>query len=567
MVARGSIARSRAAVWMPRVALVAVLAMLTVLMASQAPAHAHAVLVTTDPAADAVLDAAPERVELTFDEPVEVPTGGVRVYDGDGARVDDGPVDTGDTSRVAVALPDDLAEGGYVVVWRVVSADSHPVSGVWTFTYGDVAAVDPELIDELFGGAGADTAGVAGPLLRALAYAGTTTVFGALLLLALASRRRPDVASDQASDVLSGDVDRLIRPVVLIAAAAGLIATVLAVPVQAMAVTGRSALEAFVPSALREVMLSSFGQATSVRVIWLVLVLLLVWARAPRGMSLAGSAVAVLSFVLDGHQRTAEPTWLLISADIVHLLALATWIGGVVVLARLTASSVDSERAASLVRRFSDAALVAAAAVVVSGAAMGWALVRVPRAAVTTGYGWTLLAKIALVAVVLAIAAYNRRVVVPRLPSRGWATLRSTVRIEVILLSAVLVVTGALVTQQPAADRAGVTGIAVVETTLGAEQVVEIVVDPARTGRNTIHVYVLDPPGMPSDAVNDLALELTFAEQDIGPLRVEPFFAGTGHWIANVDAFAFPGSWTITVVAGMDRFTEERVEVDVVINP
>ncbi len=565
MIAGGRATRWRTGTWaVPAIVGGVALAVLAV---APTPSQAHAVLVSTTPAADAILDAAPERVELVFDEPVEVPTGGVRVYDTEGVRIDEGPASTADAARVAVALPDPLPEGGYVVVWRVVSADSHPISGVWTFTYGDAAAIDAALVDELFGGAGTDFAGVAGPVLRALAYAGTATTFGALLLLLPSSRRRTADRADDADEDPAADVVKGIRPVVLAAAAAGLAASVLAVPVQAMAVTGRGLLDAFALPALREVMLSSFGQSTSVRVIWLAVLLLLIWRRAPRVVSLAASAVAVLSFVLDGHQRTAELAWLLVSADVVHLLAIATWFGGVVVLARLTAAPIDGDRAARVVRRFSDAALYAAAAVVVSGMAMGWALVRVPRAAVTTGYGWTLLAKIGLVVVVLAIAAYNRRVVVPRLPATGWQTIRYTIRWEAALLSAVLVVTGALVTQQPAADRAGITGIAVVKTTLGTEQIVEIVVEPARSGLNTVHVYVLDPPGMPSDAVDDLALELTFAERDIGPLRVEPFFAGTGHWIANVDDFAFPGTWTITVIAGVDRFTEERAEVEVTINP
>jgi hypothetical protein len=54
--------------------------------------------------------------------------------------------------------------------------------------------------------------------------------------------------------------------------------------------------------------------------------------------------------------------------------------------------------------------------------------------------------------------------------------------------------------------------------------------------------------------------------EEIGPLRIEPFFAGTGHWTTNTEALAFDGEWRIEVIAGLDRFTEERAEITVFVN-
>ena len=99
-----------------------------------APASAHATLLTTDPQNGGVYDKPPSQVKLRFNEPVEVSLGGVRLFSSDRERVVTGsPEHPGGTqSEVAVSLPQ-LDDGTYVVTWRVISADSHPVEGAFTF--------------------------------------------------------------------------------------------------------------------------------------------------------------------------------------------------------------------------------------------------------------------------------------------------------------------------------------------------------------------------------------------------------------------------------------------------
>ncbi|MGH9034894.1 MAG: copper resistance CopC family protein, partial [Acidimicrobiia bacterium] len=106
--------------------LVVVLAGVVLVALPAPPAAAHAVLVETNPAAATLLEAAPEAVTLRFNEPVSVSLGGVRVLDEEGKLVDAGRVRrSGDGTTLTVPLPD-VADGAYVVAWRVVSADSHP---------------------------------------------------------------------------------------------------------------------------------------------------------------------------------------------------------------------------------------------------------------------------------------------------------------------------------------------------------------------------------------------------------------------------------------------------------
>jgi hypothetical protein len=82
---------------------------------------------TSDPQPGAVLDAPPANITLKFNEPVEISLGAIRVFDGTGNSIDVSAArhPGGDASAVQIDLPK-LADGSYVVDWRVVSSDSHP---------------------------------------------------------------------------------------------------------------------------------------------------------------------------------------------------------------------------------------------------------------------------------------------------------------------------------------------------------------------------------------------------------------------------------------------------------
>src|SRR6202011_3285753 len=96
------------------------------------------VLQSTDPPSGAVLAKSPGSVVLHFGEDVEIQFGALRVFDAQGKRVDTGnPYHPhGDGHAAAVNVPNGLGSGGYVVTWRVISADSHPVHGAFTFQIG-----------------------------------------------------------------------------------------------------------------------------------------------------------------------------------------------------------------------------------------------------------------------------------------------------------------------------------------------------------------------------------------------------------------------------------------------
>lgn len=552
------------------------------------PAAAHAYLMGSDPTDGAALDAAPQTITLTFNEPVETDDQALRLFDASGERVDDGPLDT-DPDQIAVAVPTELPDAAYVVAYRVISADSHPIAGTLSFTVGDATPLDEASVAAI-GGAEAGVIGVVGAVLRGVSYLAVLLASGAVAFAAFVGRRPTD---RRRAAVLGA-----------IAALVGLVATVLHVPVQAAAVSGLGPVAVLADGdALRSTLTSGFGQSALLRLVALS-ALVVLWRRrqgpdataATLGPWLWTAAAAGLgSFLLDGHQRTVEPSWLLLGGDAVHLGGAAVWAGGLVlVYATLKDRRRDDDPAgaARVVARFSGVALWSVLALSVAGTAMSLPLVRSVDALTATTYGWLLLAKVGLVAVIVAIAVYNRRSLVPTItaqavpaggsvetvpPGTGgtgadattggggtgdaWRTLTTTVRVEVVALAAIGVLTGFLATTQPAAEAAGLTGPVMETAQLTDDLDVDLVIDPAEPGRNALHIYVVEASGQPSGELEDLRMEFTYLDEGIGPIVVEPLVAGPGHWTANVTDLTFAGSWEVRVVAGEDRFTEHDVTI------
>ncbi len=114
-------------------------------------AGAHALLERTEPERGAGLQSPPNEVAFFFSEPVEASFGAVRVFEANGDQVETGEIvrPEGKSDAVAVELPSDLADGTYTATYRVISADSHPVSGGFVFSVGDPGAGPAESVSEL----------------------------------------------------------------------------------------------------------------------------------------------------------------------------------------------------------------------------------------------------------------------------------------------------------------------------------------------------------------------------------------------------------------------------------
>ena len=534
------------------------------------PASAHASLVSVDPPDGARLDKSPPAVTLTFSEHVSADLGGVRVVDSSGSEVQDGAARV-DGAVVVVDLKDDLPAGTYVVSYRVISADGHPVRGGSVFGIGEVD-VDTGALGRVSDRGGDRPWEIVGAVGRGLAYAGVLLAAGGALFLT--------IVHPGADSGVGPERAVLVRRVRW-AALVGAVASLVALPVQAALGTGQGPGSLFESGVLDAVVADGVGLAMVLAVAGLALLAL--WLTTSRPVTVVSALVAAGSFAATGHTRVGDTALLATVADVAHLGAAAVWGGGLVLLAwtlrsrrprtadaspgeGATYASVDPLATAGIVKRFSDLATGSIVVVGIAGLAMGWSEVRALHALTSTGYGLLLVAKVAVVAAIAAMGAYNHFRLVPAL-SQGksraaLARLRQTLRFEVLGLVAVLALTSVLVVTTPAKSttQGGVVEEIVDLGDIGSAQVV---VDPAKAGFNQIHIYTYDPSDRPTDIARTLTLQLSLPSADLGPIDREATRAGPAHFQLNGDDLAVAGTWEITIRARVDEFTEATGTVKV----
>ncbi|MFV2009761.1 MULTISPECIES: copper resistance protein CopC [unclassified Micromonospora] len=530
-------------------------------LAGAGPATAHATLLANDPADGALLAEAPPSVTLTFDEPVQVRTEGVQVLDAAGSIVD--ATARSVDSTVVVDLPTGLADGTYVVSWRVISADSHPVAGGFSFaigapTAGSVAipVTEPDLALR-----------VLRPVTEALLYVGVLggtglAVFG-LSFLPIPARRRQ-------------------LPTVVGLGVVALAAVAVMPPVTTAWQDAADVAALAGPATWRTGYLSDLGLAAALTAVGVLAVLVGARlasggagaARRPAGVAVfAGAGLALGALALVGHTRSFGPVWLTLGSDLLHLVTAAVWLGGILGLVHLLSRRFDTTSAvqrAGVVAAFSQTAAFLVALLAVAGVLLGWRIVGSWSALFGTTYGLVLLGKVAAVGVLVGIAGWNRYRLVPRTrrpdaEAAAMRSLRRTVRAEAVLLVGVLAVTGVLVTRDPT-DRASdttATGSAdgrtsaleqavVADSALGDGRV-QIRITPGATGINALELALFDAAGQPLEPVAPPTVTVTLPEVGVGPLDRRLAQTGPGRYEAVAD-FPLPGSWEVTVNARTSRF-------------
>ncbi|HET7735521.1 MAG TPA: copper resistance protein CopC [Nocardioidaceae bacterium] len=407
-------------------------ALLVGMVVAAAPASAHTELESSDPAEGAVLEEAPGVARLTFNEPVRPAGDAVPLLDATGTEWEAPSRAVG--AVVEIDLPDDLADGSYVVSWRVISADGDPVSGALTFAVGEPSdsVVPPD---------------VAGSTAKWLLSAVQGATYLALF-----------VAAGLAMFwfwVLGGippELHERLLPVAGPAAVLAVLGALVQVPLTALYQQGLGVSNLFDVGSWSDVVGRDELVASA-----LVVVGSLLGAEYLRGRnavgSLAGFFLAAVGLAFVGHTRSSGTTGVMVASDLVHLCAGAAWVGGLFGLV-LTLHRLDPSRGAEVLARFSMIAGGLVALVAASGSLMAWRILRSWDGIVDSPFGRLLVVKVAIVLVVLAVATMNRFWLLPRFVQGGGDSdlLRRTVRLEAAGLIAVLLLTGFLVERSPVGD-------------------------------------------------------------------------------------------------------------------
>ncbi|MFF5472651.1 copper resistance CopC/CopD family protein [Streptomyces achromogenes] len=394
-----------------RTLLLLLLAVTGALLAGASPASAHAALTGSDPAQGVVARTAPSQVSLTFSEKVAMSDGSVRVLDPRGKPVQTGsPVGVSGTTY-AVKLKSGLAKGTYTVTYQVVSADSHPVAGAYTFSVGAPSRTVVTGTAPVAGG------GVVGGLYafgRYVSYAGFIVLAGGAAFVLACWQRGAGV--------------RAVQRLVVGGWIALTAATLWLLLLRGSYTTTGSFADVFDLDLLGQVLQTKTGAALVSRLLLLaaaalfVAVLFGTYTRREDatekrdltfGLAVGGVVVAAglaTSWAMAEHASTGLQPGLAMPVDVVHLLAVAAWLGGLTaLLTALYRAPAEQPVEAAAVRRFSRLAFGSVLALVATGAYQSWRQLGSWSAFTETRYGQLLLAKIALVAVLVGIAGLSRR--------------------------------------------------------------------------------------------------------------------------------------------------------------
>ncbi|MFJ7042340.1 copper resistance CopC/CopD family protein [Streptomyces sp. NPDC101112] len=369
------------------------------LLGGAGTASAHAALKGATPADGSVLDSAPKDVTLTFTEPVSLLQDSIRVIDPENRAVDTSkPGRSGERSDTArVTLPAGLADGTYTVAWRVISADSHPISGALLFSVGEPSATSATLPADL----------TEDPLTASFYDITRYFAYGALALL---------IGVTVFVTAVLGRANDTLRKLLLSGWLALTLSSVVLLLLRGPYERGSGVGAVLDPSVLGGTVGTRPGLALLARLTLLAVVLfLLVRFRAQEswGRGAAGAGV-LLSVGLAGTWAAAEHASagiqvpVAMTSSVLHLLAMAVWLGGLTALLTVLYRAPETLSAA-VVTRFSRLAFASVVVLVVTGVYQSWRGLGSWSAFTTTAYGQVLLAKLAAVALLLAAAAFSRR--------------------------------------------------------------------------------------------------------------------------------------------------------------
>jgi copper transport protein len=350
-----------------------------------------------------------------------------------------------------------------------------------------------------------------------------------------------------------------------IAIAAGLLVPVslAGLVLQGSEATGHGVLRAAHWDVVSDVLETRFGHAWLARAL-IAAVVVAVALAVRRGLDPWAVALVAAALVptvsLSGHAAVGGAAEA--AADLAHLAAAAVWTGGLaaVVLGLFSLQGEDRWNFASrAVPRFSLLAGASVGVLIAAGIASGYLEVRSWHGLWETTYGRLLLLKVGLLIGLIALGAYNRLVAVPQLrrgevaPSvrRGFTRAVST---ELAAMVVVVGLTASLIVQPPANAQIAAAGPFAATQHVGPYQI-ELVVDPATTGKNQIQLALLDHSGRLARA-SEASVSAAYPAANVGPLELKVIPGGPGHYIVPSARLPFAGEWHIEVTVRRGDFDE-----------
>ena len=525
-------------------------------------ASAHALLVRSTPAANAVVLQAPVQVEIFFSEPLEEQLSSIRVFNSNNLSVDAGDVrvDPSDPTRLTVTLHA-LSDGVYTVSWQVVSSiDGHQTTGSFPFAVGNANAEEVSSIQQ-----------------RSTFRLPFSTLFSKFLMLvslALLLGHRLFIALVWEPAAHTNRSELTKPPIWDMFYRIGLIGMLISIGVGMLAQGGQSTGNELAVPWNPE--LGRIFTETRLGVIWLarlVLAILAVWLAGHKESgwrnwsSFAVNLALLFTVTLTSHAATEPRPVFPMLADWLHLVGMAFWLGGLVYF--FTAirhlhqldSGLRTNLTSFLASRFSINAIFFVGLLGLTGFYSAYLRVGSWNGLITSLYGHTLLVKQVFVAGLLVIAATNLLVISPQLKRdrlQGIANSNVVTRFGRLLVfelifAGLLLASVSFLTYIPPAKLAATTSD-LTDSTEVDDLDIDISISPGRIGQNTFTLRI-SANGEPLRTANEVLLRFTPDQENIAPSDLELISRGDGTFTAKGTYLSVPGNWQVqAIVRREDKF-------------
>lgn len=524
-------------------ALVSGLMVLLLLLVWSPVLHAHAALVDSKPASGTILMQAPQTASLRFNEPVAPLL--LKLIRPDGTVETLTNVVTHE-QRLELALPTLSAKGNYGLSWRVISADGHPVGGILTFSIGTP-------------GTNLTSTPHSHPLrngliwlARFVAYVSLFTGIGGLVYQTLSPTPQGAFARH-----------RHWLPVLLAVGAAALLLTLGLVGIDALDLPLSALLQ---PQPWTAGVSSSMGLAVLLG--WMALIgaalsWKAVWTTAQPWLTVAALVLLGASLASSGHASTASPTWLSRPSVWLHGVALTLWVGSFLPLV----CALRHDKPPHLLRWFSHWIPRILLVLTLSGVALIYVQFDQLASLWESRYGQVLIAKLVLVAFLLALGAYNRYRLSPAVMQKRegarYAQQR-VIRLEYALAVLILAVVALWRFTPPPRSLAQWVAPGIASHIRTETGMADLVYLPATaTSRPTLTITLHQPGFIPLQAQE---VEVTFSNPQAGIASITFPAAPTlqGQWLVNPIELPHLASWNIRIQVLVSDF--ERINLDGTLN-
>ena len=535
-----------------------------------ATASAHAYLIKTVPAASVVLNAPPKNIQLTYDEAVEPRFAIISVTDADGHQETTGSVhrSPSDPDTLVVPLRPKLPEGWYLIYWRAISVDGHPVNGAFTYAVGPNPGPAPQFRVPSIS-ATATTPGLL--ITRWLMFVFVMVAIGLVVLRLLVARPLVRVVEGVS-----------LKPLTIafgIVAGLGLIA----IPVYLDVSTANDSLRSVfdLPALVPLFRVTAFGRAmVDLEICFALFVLaaaIALWNDRPNrtrrsvaeliasvGALLAAAAVLIVPGAA-GHAAQTSPRGLTLLFDWLHVGSGSVWLGGLTGLLVLWWTVPSETRVAALsafVPRFSNVAL--GSVVVVAATGVGEAVVHMPavNALWETGYGEAILVKAGLLGLAMLIASGNllrsrpRLIAAQRQPDLGQPAarlLRGLVSGEVVVVIAIVFAAAVLSSLAPpppafALENSAIATVGpgrVADTVRHAGYVLQVLVSPNKAAAPDSFALRITKGGQPVRGAN-VTLLFNHLEMQMPTQEYQLTETAPGVYSRAAPALVMVGRWGLT---------------------